>query len=101
MTTRLDWNKPEFTHYRWRRAFKSSFKHQPINIKQDFARKIEIFKLYPFYPSLHTHKLSGDLGEYYGFYLRDGFRVIFIFMEDDNILLVNIGSHDDYKKWGR
>ena len=81
--------------------FKRSFKKQPHYIKEDFARKIEIFKKYPFYPSLRTHKLSGNLSDYHGFYLRDGFRVLFDFMENDTVLLINIGSHDNCKKWSR
>lgn len=81
--------------------FKRSFKKQPPHIKADFADKIEIFKTHPFHPLLHTHKLRGRLALYYGFYLQDGFRVLFDFMESNTVLLVNIGSHDDYKKWAR
>ncbi len=73
----------------------------PPHIKVDFTKKIEQFKKHPFHPSLHTHKLSGNLAEYYGFYLQDGFRVLFDFIESDIVLLVNIGNHDDYKKWSR
>jgi len=81
--------------------FKRSFKQMPPRIKEDFSKKIEIFKKHPFDPSLHTHRLSGNLEDYYGFYLHDGFRVLFVFEELDHVLLVNIGSHDDYKKWSR
>ena len=81
--------------------FKRSFKRLPWHIKKDFGSKIEVFRKHPFHPSLHTHKLSGRLAEYYGFYLRDGFRVLLDFVERDTILLVNIGSHDDYEKWSR
>jgi len=34
----------------------------------------------PFHPSLHTHKLKGNLADYYSFYLRGGFRVLFDFL---------------------
>ena len=81
--------------------FKRSFKRMPSDVKQDFAKKIRIFKKFPFDPSLHTHKLSGGLADYYAFYLKDGFRVLFDFIERDTALLVNIGNHNDYKKWGR
>ncbi len=81
--------------------FRRSFKRTPTHIREDFARRIDIFKKYPFHPFLHTHKLSGNLADYYGFYLQDGFRVIFEFVESDSVLLVNIGSHDDYTKWSR
>ncbi len=79
--------------------FKRSFKKLPPQIQDDFDQKIKIFFSNPFHSSLHTHKLSGNLADYYGFYLRDGFRVLFDFEKPDLVFLVNIGSHDDYKKW--
>ncbi|MFH1712823.1 MAG: type II toxin-antitoxin system YafQ family toxin [Candidatus Jacksonbacteria bacterium] len=81
--------------------FKRSFKKLPLYIQNDFDQRIQIFFSDPFHPSLHTHKLSGNLADYYAFYLRDGFRVLFDFDKPDLILLVNIGSHDDYQKWSR
>lgn len=81
--------------------FRHSFKKQPADVRVDFAKKIQIFQDHPFDPSLSTHKLSGSLSEYYAFYLRDGFRVLFDFVDSDVVLLVNIGNHDDYKKWAR
>lgn len=81
--------------------FKRSFKKLPPHVQDDFDQKIKIFFSSPFHPSLRTHRLSGNLADYYGFYLQDGFRVIFEFVEADSALLVNIGSHDDYAKWSR
>lgn len=81
--------------------FKRSFRRVPRHIKTDFAKKISIFIKHPFHPSLRSHKLSGNLADYDGFYLKDGFRVLFEFMQSEDVLLVNIGSHDDYKKWSR
>ena len=81
--------------------FKRSFKKLPANIKEDIASKLRIFSRDPFERSLHTHKLSGKLADYYAFCLRDGYRVLFDFEKDGVVLLINIGSHDDYKKWER
>jgi len=81
--------------------FKRSFKKLPRHLQDDFESKIKIFIQDPFNPLLRTHKLSGNLDEHYSFYLRDGFRVLFIFESKDVAILVNLGSHDDYKKWGR
>lgn len=80
--------------------FKRSFKKLPPKIKKDFDRKIKIFFNNPFNPSLHTHKLKGNLADYYAFYLMDGYRTLFDFASENTVVLVNIGSHDDYKKWG-
>ncbi len=79
--------------------FKRSYKKLPAAIKKDFDKKINIFQKHPFYPTLKAHKLSGNLDDYYSFYLRDGYRVLFEFVAESTVLLVNIGSHDDYKKW--
>ncbi|MDP1689446.1 MAG: hypothetical protein Q8L47_04970 [bacterium] len=49
--------------------FKRSFKKQPAHIQDDLAAKAVIFQKQPFHALLHTHKLSGGLGEYYAFYL--------------------------------
>ncbi len=80
--------------------FKRSYKKVPIKIKKDFAQKIKIFQKEPFQPDLHTHKLKGKLDDYYSFYLKDGYRVLLDFVGDNVVVLVNIGSHDDYRKWG-
>ena len=73
----------------------------PEHIRVDFETRIELFKHQPFHTSLNTHKLDGALGTSYAFYLRDGYRVIFDFLGDGIVLLINIGSHDDYRKWAR
>ena len=81
--------------------FKRSFKKLSTKIKRDFEQKIKIFFNDPFSPSLHTHKLKGNLADYYSFYLKNGHRVLFDFEAENTVILVNVGSHDDYNKWGR
>jgi len=81
--------------------FKRSYKKMPAKIKKDFSKRIEIFQKEPFYPSLNTHKLKGKLANYYSFYLQDGYRVLFDFVSESTVILVNIGSHDNYSKWER
>lgn len=81
--------------------FKKSYKKLPRHIQEDFDKRIRVFEATPFHPTLRTHKLGGSLGEYYSFYLRDGFRVLFDFIGDAVVILVNVGSHDDYKKWAK
>ena len=81
--------------------FTRSYKKMSLRIKEDFGEKIERFKTHPFDSTLGTHKLHGNLDDYFAFCLRDGYRVLFDFEGDNNVLLVNIGSHDDYSKWSR
>ena len=80
--------------------FKRSFKKLPSDIQKDFDGKIKIFFNDPFSPSLRTHKLKGNLADYYAFNLKQGYRVLFDFIGENTVVLVNIGSHDDYRKWG-
>ncbi len=48
--------------------------------------------------SLKTHRLKGKLQECLAFRLRDGYRVLFEFATLDIVNLLDIGSHDIYKK---
>ena len=51
------------------------------------------FAVEPLDPVLRTHKLKGDLAEYWAFSVDDDLRVLFRWV-DDEALLVNLGSHD-------
>ena len=81
--------------------FKRSFKRLPVDIRKDFENKISAFSVNPFEFNLRTHKLRGKLSKYYSFCLREGYRVLFRFGEPNEVLLLDIGKHDDYKKWGK
>jgi mRNA-degrading endonuclease YafQ of YafQ-DinJ toxin-antitoxin module len=48
----------------------------------------------PHDPLLHTHKLKGELGDYWAFSVDDDLRVLFRW-DGDVALLVNLGSHDE------
>ena len=45
-------------------------------------------------PLLRTHKLKGDLSEYWAFSVDDDLRVLFRW-DGDSAFLVNLGSHDE------
>ncbi len=45
-------------------------------------------------PLLRTHKLKGDLAEYWAFSVDDDLRVLFRW-DGDVCFLVNLGSHDE------
>lgn len=44
-------------------------------------------------PLLRTHKLKGDLADYWSFSVDDDLRVL-VRWDGDDIFLVNLGSHD-------
>jgi mRNA-degrading endonuclease YafQ of YafQ-DinJ toxin-antitoxin module len=55
----------------------------------------------PFHPGLKTHKLSGDLAGIWACSIDYSYQILFEFEqsptegEDDAILLLNLGDHDD------
>ena len=57
---------------------------------------LEKLKTNPFDPSLKTHKLKGDLSEFYACSLTYEYRIICVFLvQNETIGLVDIGSHDE------
>ena len=53
-------------------------------------------KVDPFEPSLKTHKLKGKMSEFYSCSLTHEYRIVCTFIiQNDIIVLIDIGSHDD------
>ena len=44
-------------------------------------------------PALGTHRLKGELGDYWACNVDDDLRLLFRW-DDDELFLVNLGSHD-------
>ena len=83
-------------------AFSSSFKRafkkriegrKPLEEK--FWKRLEMFKNDPHDAPLHTHKLSGDLQEYWSFSIEYDVRVVFQFTTQNRAVFTDIGSHDE------
>jgi mRNA-degrading endonuclease YafQ of YafQ-DinJ toxin-antitoxin module len=51
------------------------------------------FAVDPLDPLLRTHRLKGDLADYWAFRVDDDLRVLFRWIGDE-AFLVNLGSHD-------
>lgn len=54
----------------------------------------------PFYPSLHTHKLTGQLSGTWACSVGYDVRILFEFVDnpesgEEEILLLTVGSHDE------
>lgn len=66
--------------------------------KQQLANKKEKqFRQNPFSASLKTHKLMGRLESLWAFSINYKDRVIFKFINQNEVLFYRIGSHDIYK----
>ena len=78
--------------------FKRAYKKLPAHIQTDFDKRIKLFFINPFDPKLKTHKLKGRLQSCQALRLKDGFRVLFEFVDSDTVDLLSVGPHDLYDK---
>ena len=82
----------------WDPGFKRIYKKKVKNnseLKKKFWDAIKLFIEDPFNPQLRTHKLTGKLSGLWAFSVSYDCRVIFKFIKGDEVLLIDIGSHDE------
>ncbi|WFE67964.1 type II toxin-antitoxin system RelE/ParE family toxin [Thiomicrospira sp. R3] len=61
-----------------------------------YIKTIEILELDPYHPSLRLHKLQGKLNDYYSVSINMKYRVVIDFiLKDNEIIPIDIGSHDE------
>ena len=67
-----------------------------VHLVDKYAEVLTKLKTNPFDPSLKTHKLKGELNEFYSCSLTYDYRIICVFLiQDETIVLVDIGSYDE------
>lgn len=81
------------------RAFKRIIRKQP-NFRPLIEQTLQQLAEDPFHPSLHTHKLKGDLSNIWSCSINYSYRILFEFVKnpkdrEEAILLLNLGSHDE------
>lgn len=88
---------PKITKLIWTNRFRRAFRRRVADTPEEsnFRAKLETFLSDPFDPSIRTHKLSGRLEGACAFSVSYDCRVIFKFLADQEVLLVDIGSHDE------
>ena len=84
----LVWDKP------FLRILKKWKKKHP-DLVDTFEEKLSEFTRNPFQPSLRTHSLSGILKGYWALSITYEYRLVFKFLSDDKVLLIDIGTHDE------
>jgi addiction module RelE/StbE family toxin len=71
------------------------FKKHPELIGQ-YAKVLRLLEANPSHPSLRLHKLSGRLSDLYSVSINISYRMCIEFLiENDRIIPVDIGSHDE------
>jgi len=64
-------------------------------IRNQYQKTLELLELNPFHPSLRLHKLQGRLTGLSSVSINISYRIVLQFLIQDNeILLVDIGHHD-------
>jgi addiction module RelE/StbE family toxin len=82
----------------WDPGFKRIYKKKIKNnqeLKKRFWDVMELFSKNPFDPRLRTHKLTGRLDGLWALSVAFDCRVIFKFLGKDEVLLIDIGGHDE------
>lgn len=77
--------------------FKKSYERLPRNIQRIVDRKDALFRKNPFHPSLRTHKLKGPLKDLWSFYITKSYRILFEFLNRDEVIFYDIGTHEIYR----
>jgi len=80
--------------------YSSSFKkslEKYSSKKKKIIKKIIRFQENPFDSSLKTHKLTGKLTLYWSFSIDYHLKVIFEFIDEETVGLIDIGTHEIYK----
>lgn len=78
--------------------FLKSAKRLPAPISSVLAKKILLLSTNPYHPLLHTKKLTGNLKGFLSFRITRDWRVIFYFMGDDSIHLLDVGHRKEVYK---
>ena len=72
------------------------YRKQEKKVREAFQRALLKFEADPFYPALRTHKLKAFEG-LWSFRVTYAHRVLFYFLNNSEVKLVNIGDHSIYE----
>jgi addiction module RelE/StbE family toxin len=78
------------------KRFEREMKKIPISLRAETKEKIEQFIYDPHYSNLKTHKLSGQMKNFWSFSVNFKLRIIFKYSEDGIIAFYSIGDHSIY-----
>ena len=84
----LVWDKP------FLKILKKWKKKHP-DLTEKLTMKLTLLAKDSFHPSLKTHRLSGNLAGYWAFSINYEYRLVFKFISDNKVLLIDIGTHDE------
>lgn len=78
-------------------GFKKSYDSLPHKI-QSLANKKDVwFRNNPFDTRLKTHKLKGELAEFWAYSINYQYRILFRFLSNNEIIYYDVGTHEIYR----
>lgn len=77
--------------------FQRQFSKQEVELKEEILEKLDLLKNKSNHQTLKVHKLKGRLSGRYSFSVNYRIRIIFNFLDKDEIVLLAVGDHDVYK----
>ncbi|MBI2633500.1 MAG: type II toxin-antitoxin system mRNA interferase toxin, RelE/StbE family [Parcubacteria group bacterium] len=77
--------------------FERQYKKLPQRIKEYALVKEKLFRINPFSPQLRVHKLHEKEKEIWTFSIQYSYRIKFIFLTDEEVLFLEIGTHEVYQ----
>ena len=77
--------------------FKKKWSRLPAQISKKAAKKEVLFRQDIYTSGLLTHKLSGKFKDYWSFSIDYHWRIIFRFLKSDQVLFVDVDTHEIYR----
>lgn len=78
--------------------FKREYKKLSSDIQTKAEKREVIFRKNPFSSKLKTHKLKGELDDFWSFSIDFSYRIIFELNNDKSVAIFHsVGNHDIYK----
>lgn len=77
--------------------FKRAYQCLDVLVQRKAEQKEKLFRKDPFIPMLKTHKLHGQLKDFYSFSIDRKTRIVFRFASRAKAVFLDVGSHDIYQ----
>ncbi|HEY9582868.1 MAG TPA: type II toxin-antitoxin system mRNA interferase toxin, RelE/StbE family [Candidatus Paceibacterota bacterium] len=75
--------------------FNKKFRKLETALQDKAEERESIFIVDPFDTRLETHKLHGKEKQYWAYSINNKYRIKFSFLENGDVLYLDIGTHDE------
>ena len=78
-------------------SFAKQLKKLEVVLREEVFEKVELFKKESNHTLLKVHKLHGRFSDCFSFSVNYKIRVVFQYMNKNEVAILSIGNHDIYK----